>query len=220
VEYGIQREGPVVKRYRCFQLCKNGKAVVSQTPTGESLRGRTSFLLSFIMLLSVVLVALGLGLVHAAPTVTTSSHAASGASAASGGQTHPTIDVDLGYTQYEGYKLPSGINQWLGMRYAAAPLGDLRFKAPQDPPKSGKQTAHKVRLHLIPRTPDLLLTFHSMEPSATLLLQPSSIRRTRKIVFSLTYLLQLTVLVRTLSTFSSREEASTLLPTPTRTLRS
>jgi hypothetical protein len=214
-EYGIQREGPVIKRYRCFQLCKNGKAVVSQTPTGESLRGRTSFLLSFIMLLSVVLVALGLGLVHAAPTVATSSHAASGA-----GQTHPTIDVDLGYTQYEGYKLPSGINQWLGMRYAAAPLGDLRFKAPQDPPKSGKQTAHKVRLHLISRTPDLLLTFHSMEPSATLLLQPSSTRRTRKIVFSLMYLLQLTALVRTLSIFSSREEASTLLPTQTRTLRS
>ena len=77
-----------------------------------------------------VVAALGLGLAHAAPAT----------------QTYPTIDVDLDYTQYEGYKLPSGINQWLGMRYAAAPLGELRFKAPQDPPKSGKTTAHEVRL--------------------------------------------------------------------------
>jgi hypothetical protein len=56
----------------------------------------------------------------------------------------PTIDVDLNYTQYEGSKLPSGINQWLGMRYAAPPLGQLRFTAPQDPPKGPKQQAKKV----------------------------------------------------------------------------
>ena len=45
--------------------------------------------------------------------------------------------VDLGYAKYQGKTLPNGIDQWLGMRYAAPPTGDLRFAAPQDPPKSG-----------------------------------------------------------------------------------
>jgi hypothetical protein len=40
--------------------------------------------------------------------------------------------VDLGYSQYQG--LAAGdINQWLGMRFAQPPLGDLRFRAPQAP---------------------------------------------------------------------------------------
>lgn len=95
-------------------------------------------LLTVIMFLPVTVIALSLGLAHAAPATATAAAA----------PTHPTIDVDLGYTQYEGYKLPSGINQWLGMRYAAPPLGELRFKAPQDPPKSAKQMAHQVRLAL------------------------------------------------------------------------
>ena len=42
--------------------------------------------------------------------------------------------VDLGNTRYLGTALPNGISQWLGMRYAAPPLGDLRFRAPVDPP--------------------------------------------------------------------------------------
>ncbi|RDW58233.1 carboxylic ester hydrolase-11 [Coleophoma cylindrospora] len=41
--------------------------------------------------------------------------------------------VDLNYTRYRGTSLPNGINQWLGMRYAAPPLGNLRFRKPQDP---------------------------------------------------------------------------------------
>lgn len=41
--------------------------------------------------------------------------------------------VDLGYTRYKGSALENGITQWLGMRYAAPPLGDLRFRAAQDP---------------------------------------------------------------------------------------
>lgn len=41
--------------------------------------------------------------------------------------------IDLGYSQYEGTALSSGVNQFLGMRYAAPPLGDLRFRAPVDP---------------------------------------------------------------------------------------
>lgn len=43
--------------------------------------------------------------------------------------------VDLGYQQFQGATLPADtVNQWLGIRYAAAPVGDLRFRAPQDPP--------------------------------------------------------------------------------------
>jgi len=41
--------------------------------------------------------------------------------------------VDLGYTTYEGEQLSTGVNQYLGMRFAAAPLGELRFRAPSDP---------------------------------------------------------------------------------------
>ncbi|KAJ5558161.1 CAZyme family CE10 [Penicillium sp. DV-2018c] len=41
--------------------------------------------------------------------------------------------VDLGYSSYEGRTLSNGVTQWLGMRYAAPPVGNLRFAAPQDP---------------------------------------------------------------------------------------
>ncbi|KAI6871338.1 hypothetical protein KC323_g1925 [Hortaea werneckii] len=40
--------------------------------------------------------------------------------------------VDLGYSKYEGLRLePASVNQWLGMRFAAPPTGDLRWRAPQ-----------------------------------------------------------------------------------------
>lgn len=57
--------------------------------------------------------------------------------------------VDLGYTTYRGERLgESGVDQYLGMRYAAPPLGELRFRAPQDPiPESGIQNASSVNLH-------------------------------------------------------------------------
>lgn len=45
--------------------------------------------------------------------------------------------VDVGYAHYLGVELPNGITQWLGMRFAAPPLGDLRFRAPADPVKEG-----------------------------------------------------------------------------------
>jgi hypothetical protein len=53
--------------------------------------------------------------------------------------------IDLGYSKYQGIDLQNGVNQWLGIRYAAAPIGDLRFTAPQDPtPNSTVQRAVKV----------------------------------------------------------------------------
>lgn len=54
--------------------------------------------------------------------------------------------VDLSYSQYRGVTLSNGISQWLGMRYAAPPLYDLRFQAPSDPPMTEDvQSAEEVR---------------------------------------------------------------------------
>lgn len=56
-----------------------------------------------------------------------------------------TRTVALGYATYEGTVQSNGVTKWLGMRYAAAPVGDLRFAAPQDPPVvGGVQQADKV----------------------------------------------------------------------------
>ncbi|PWY69698.1 alpha/beta-hydrolase [Aspergillus heteromorphus CBS 117.55] len=41
--------------------------------------------------------------------------------------------IDLGYARYQGIRPGTGVDEYLGMRYAAPPLGDLRFRAPQDP---------------------------------------------------------------------------------------
>ncbi|KAJ5652924.1 hypothetical protein N7507_010350 [Penicillium longicatenatum] len=45
----------------------------------------------------------------------------------------PSGIVDLGYSQYQGLSLYNGVDEFLGMRYAKAPVGELRFRAPQDP---------------------------------------------------------------------------------------
>lgn len=55
----------------------------------------------------------------------------------------PTVSLD--YATYQGRRLPAGVDEYLGLRYAAAPLGDLRFRGPQDPETvSGVQDASKV----------------------------------------------------------------------------
>ena len=41
--------------------------------------------------------------------------------------------VSLDYATYEGITLSNGINQFLGMRYAASPVGDNRFRLPKPP---------------------------------------------------------------------------------------
>ncbi|UKZ54229.1 hypothetical protein TrVGV298_008036 [Trichoderma virens] len=52
--------------------------------------------------------------------------------------------VDLGYAKYRGVRLDAGVDQFLGMRFAQAPLGNLRFRAPQDPtPEESIQDASK-----------------------------------------------------------------------------
>lgn len=53
--------------------------------------------------------------------------------------------VDLSYRQYRGQELQNGLTQWLGIQYAAPPIGDLRFRPPQDPPVvQGVQDAYHV----------------------------------------------------------------------------
>lgn len=46
--------------------------------------------------------------------------------------------VDLKYAKYQGVRLEGGVDEFLGMRYASPPIGDLRFRAPRDP--SANQT--------------------------------------------------------------------------------
>lgn len=66
--------------------------------------------------------------------------------------------VDLGYASYYGTRLEAGVDQYLGMRYARAPLGNLRFRAPQEPSQLCKpQDATKVSIasfHFILGTAD------------------------------------------------------------------
>ena len=53
--------------------------------------------------------------------------------------------VDLGYSTYEGTRLEGGVDEYLGMRFAAPPLGDLRFRAPANPQHTtGTQDATAV----------------------------------------------------------------------------
>jgi carboxylesterase type B len=55
--------------------------------------------------------------------------------------------VDLGYAKYRGSTNGQGVKEFLGIRFAAPPVGDLRWRAPADPePVTGIQdaTAYKA----------------------------------------------------------------------------
>jgi hypothetical protein len=71
-------------------------------------------------LLLLVLARLSVTKGAALPADTTSSTVAS-----------PTIQLD--YASYEGERYENGVDAYLGMRYAAPPVGALRFSAPEDP---------------------------------------------------------------------------------------
>jgi hypothetical protein len=75
--------------------------------------------------------------------------------------------VDLGYARYQGQKLKGGITQTLGIRYAAPPVGNLRFAAPQDPVTNRKkvQAGNKVIMARF-LVPQLVLIDVSMATAA------------------------------------------------------
>ena len=53
--------------------------------------------------------------------------------------------VDLGYSKYLGTDNGNGISQWLGLRYAAPPIENLRFSKPAEPAFNPSiQAANKV----------------------------------------------------------------------------
>lgn len=54
--------------------------------------------------------------------------------------------VDLGYTKVQGAAQQNGVTQWLGVRFAAPPVGDLRFAAPVDPPSTNGTTVDATRV--------------------------------------------------------------------------
>ncbi|KAL2061501.1 hypothetical protein VTL71DRAFT_6878 [Oculimacula yallundae] len=56
-----------------------------------------------------------------------------------------SLVVDLGYSKYQGAHVENGVTEWLGIRYAAAPVGDLRFRAPMNPPAN--DTLHIANKH-------------------------------------------------------------------------
>jgi hypothetical protein len=58
--------------------------------------------------------------------------------------------VHLGYSTYRGVRLLGGVDQFLGMRYAQAPVGELRFRAPREPEhsyeeKDASQVGHVLK---------------------------------------------------------------------------
>lgn len=58
--------------------------------------------------------------------------------------------VDLGYAAYKGNSPGNGVDEFLGMRYAKPPLGNLRFRAPLDPSsESDVQDATKVSFGIV-----------------------------------------------------------------------
>ncbi|KAJ5902404.1 hypothetical protein N7495_002932 [Penicillium taxi] len=62
-----------------------------------------------------------------------------------------SLVVNLGYASYQGHSTDNEISQWLGLRYAAPPVGNLRFAAPQDPPVvTGVQQANNYGPLCIP----------------------------------------------------------------------
>ena len=70
-------------------------------------------------------------------------------------QEYPQPEIHLDYASYRGLTLHHNVNQYLGMRFAAPPLDNLRWRAPRDPPKEEHvQDASEVWETLSFRPPD------------------------------------------------------------------
>ena len=66
-------------------------------------------------------------------------------------QEYPRPEVNLDYATYKGLTLHHGVNRYVGMRFAASPVDDLRWRAPRDPPEEKDvQDASEVRMLLWP----------------------------------------------------------------------
>ncbi|KAG9543098.1 carboxylesterase family protein, partial [Aureobasidium melanogenum] len=59
------------------------------------------------------------------------THLASSSPLAAIQDSNPIVNLD--YATYQGAALDTGVTQYLGMRFAAPPVGNLRWRAPQDP---------------------------------------------------------------------------------------
>lgn len=58
-----------------------------------------------------------------------------------------SLIIDLGYARYQGHVNPStGNTEFLGVRFARAPVGELRWDAPQPPLPVRGQASHADRL--------------------------------------------------------------------------
>ncbi|KAF7550608.1 hypothetical protein G7Z17_g5612 [Cylindrodendrum hubeiense] len=90
-------------------------------------RRRRNLLIGLVAVISLVLLALGLGLYYGLRNRDNGSDNGSGDGLGDG----PA--VDLGYSKYKGNSLDNGVNEFLGMRFAKPPTGDLRWRAPVDP---------------------------------------------------------------------------------------
>ncbi|KAF3482160.1 triacylglycerol lipase [Arthroderma uncinatum] len=89
------------------------------------------------------------------------------------GNAHGPV-VELDYAKYMGTPGGHDVTSWLGIRYAAPPVGQLRFAAPQDPKKeAGIQRANDRGPHCIstgtksgPRTSEDCLRLNVFAPTS------------------------------------------------------
>ena len=89
--------------------------------------------------------------------------------------------VNLSYGSYQGVPLSNGITQWLGLRYAAPPIGNLRFASPTDPvPFDGIKIANKV--NSMERNLTNINGFHRLDLDVWALVPPSITKRSLKTV--------------------------------------
>ncbi|KAM0331259.1 hypothetical protein ACHAQA_002929 [Verticillium albo-atrum] len=61
--------------------------------------------------------------------------------------TEPGPQVDLGYSIYEGLTYGNGVNAFLGMRYATAPIGRNRLRVPQKPTSGNRSGVVSAKGH-------------------------------------------------------------------------